>query len=253
VLRKLLTSQGLAIACALVLAASPALAGPLEAVDGPCRVKLRTGRTMDATALQPADEQGAFWRVDLPGGGQVILPVRELRGVELLRSEPEAPEVATVPLPPEQVIAADADPNGSCDPLASGRLARWNGMAATAARKHGVDPALVRAIIAVESCGNPDAVSPKGALGLMQLMPKTALDYGCSDPKDPGSNLDAGCRHLARLTDKLGGNVDLVVAAYNAGEGAVAKAGGIPKYRETRNYVRDVKRHLARLTTAPSM
>lgn len=253
--RNMWIRQGLALAIGLALALPAVAAEALRAVDGPCRVKLRTGRTMDASSLAPVDEAGAFWRLDLPGGGSVVLPVRELRTVERLSAAPAPAEQATVPMPPEDVALASADGEcrRSCDPVTSERLGRWNVMAASAAERHGVDLSLVRAIIAVESCGDPNAVSPKGALGLMQLMPATARDYGCKNPKDPGANIDAGVRHLARLIDKLGGNVDLVAAAYNAGEGTVARAGGIPKYRETRNYVRDVKRHLARLAPPPPL
>lgn len=255
VVRNSLIRHGLALAVSLALALPAAAAAEaLQAVDGPCRIKLRTGRTMDASSLAPVDEAAAFWRLDLPGGGSVVLPVRELRTVERLSAEPAPAEQATVPMAPEAALAsADGECSRSCDPVSSERLARWNVMAAAAAERHGVDLSLVRAIIAVESCGDPNAVSPKGALGLMQLMPATARDYGCKNAKDPSANIDAGVRHLARLLDKLGGNVDLVAAAYNAGEGTVAKAGGIPNYRETRNYVRDVKRHLARLAPAPSL
>jgi soluble lytic murein transglycosylase-like protein len=222
----------------------------LQAVDGPCRVKLRTGRLLDATSLLPADDTLAFWRVSLPGGGVVVLPQRELRSVERLASPPAPAEVASVALPPADALM-DGESHCTCDPVGSARLVRWNDIARAAARKHGVDPALVRAIIAVESCGDPDAVSPKGAQGLMQLLPSTARLYGCRNLKDPRANVDAGAQHLAKLFERLGDDVDLVVAAYNAGEGAVAKAGGVPRYRETRNYVRDVKRYVALLSAPP--
>lgn len=218
----------------------PAAAVP-EPADGPCRVKLRTGRLIDATALQPVDDTRAFWRLDLAGGGSVVLPVRELKSVELLAREPEPVEVATVAAPPQ-----DLEPVATCDPLENERLARWDALTAEAAERFGVDHALVRAVIAVESCGNPEAVSKKGAVGLMQLMPQTARDYGCSNPRDPRANVEAGVQHLARLLGKLG-DIELVLAAYNAGEGAVAKAGGIPRFRETRDYVREVKKRLARI------
>lgn len=221
-----------------------------EVFEGPCRIKLRTGRQIDATGLRPADESLAFWRLDLAGGGHVVLPVRELRGLEPLALAPSAPEEATVAPPPEEFL--DGVRAGGCDPATSRRLARWDDLSAEAASRHGVDHALVRAIIAVESCGDPDAVSPKGALGLMQLMPATAREIGCSNPKDPRENIDAGVKHLAGLLQRLQGNLELAVAAYNAGEGAVAKAGGIPPFRETRNYVKSVKRHLARLGSAAS-
>jgi hypothetical protein len=100
---------------------------------------------------------------------------------------------------------------------------------------HGVDPMLVRAVIEVESNYRPRARSPKGAMGLMQLMPATARAYNVRNPYDPKANIAAGVKHLKSLIDKWG--VELALAAYNAGEGAVRKFNGIPPYRETRNYV----------------
>lgn len=107
-------------------------------------------------------------------------------------------------------------------------------MAVSAA--HGVDPMLVRAVIQVESGYRPRARSPKGAMGLMQLMPATARAYKVHNPYEPKANIEAGIKHLKGLIDKMGG-VALALAAYNAGEGAVKKFNGIPPYRETRNYV----------------
>lgn len=107
-----------------------------------------------------------------------------------------------------------------------------------AAQDAGVEPALVHAVIAVESAYRPDAVSHKGAIGLMQVMPGTAQRYGISNPADVQSNLRAGSRHLRTLIDMFGDRLDLVLAAYNAGEGAVRKhKNAVPPYRETRAYV----------------
>ncbi len=198
---------------------------------------------MQATAVGPVDATGAFWRIELGDGAAVVLPVRELRATERLAFAPSAPEVVGVAPPPE---LADPGPRRGCDPAGDARLLRWDALTAEAAERHGLDPALVRAVIAVESCGDPHAVSRKGAVGLMQLMPATARDYGCQDPRDPSQNIDTGCRHLARLMNKMG-DLDLALAAYNAGEGAVSKAGGVPNFRETKAYVRDVKRHAERL------
>jgi soluble lytic murein transglycosylase-like protein len=114
--------------------------------------------------------------------------------------------------------------------------------------KYGVDPVLVQAIIDVESKGSSTAVSTKGASGAMQLMPATAAMYGVTIPADPAQNIDAGIRHLKRLLALYDGNVALSLAAYNAGEGAVAKhAARIPPYRETMLYVPAV---LARMQAA---
>ncbi len=110
-----------------------------------------------------------------------------------------------------------------------------------AAERHRVDPALVRAVIETESNWNPGAYSRKGAVGLMQLIPTTAQRFGASDAFNPKQNVDAGVRYLKTLLERYNGNLDLALAAYNAGEGAVDRAHGIPAYRETRNYVQKVQ------------
>jgi len=110
-----------------------------------------------------------------------------------------------------------------------------------AANRHRVDPALVRAVIETESNWNPKAWSHKGAGGLMQLIPTTAQRYGAFDVFDPQQNIDAGVKHLKWLLERYNGNLDLALAAYNAGEGAVDRVHGIPAYRETRNYVQKVQ------------
>jgi soluble lytic murein transglycosylase-like protein len=110
-----------------------------------------------------------------------------------------------------------------------------------AADRHHVDPALVRAVIQTESNWNSGAVSRKGAGGLMQLIPTTAQRFGANDLFNPQQNVDAGVRYLKTLLERYNGNLDLALAAYNAGEGAVDRAHGIPAYRETRNYVQRVQ------------
>ena len=114
-----------------------------------------------------------------------------------------------------------------------------------AAARHHVDPNLVRALVKVESNFNPRAVSSKGAMGLMQLMPATARMYAVRNPFDVAQNVEAGVRHLKGLLDNFKGDVRLSLAAYNAGEGAVQRNGGIPPYTETRNYVKRITNLMA--------
>lgn len=108
------------------------------------------------------------------------------------------------------------------------------------AERHGVDPCLVRAVVTYESAFQPNAVSTTGAMGLMALMPKTADELGVDDAFDPAENLDGGTRLLREHLEAFEGDVSLVLAAYNAGPTAVAKRGGVPPFRETRDYVRHV-------------
>jgi soluble lytic murein transglycosylase-like protein len=110
-----------------------------------------------------------------------------------------------------------------------------------AAREHELDPLLVDAVIRAESGYNPAAVSPKGAAGLMQLMPSTARRHGVRDRFDPGENIRAGVRYLKALREAFGDD-RLALAAYNAGEGAVLKHGGVPPYPETIEYLRRVQK-----------
>jgi soluble lytic murein transglycosylase-like protein len=109
-----------------------------------------------------------------------------------------------------------------------------------AAARHNVDPNLVRAVVKVESNFNSNAVSRKGAMGLMQLMPQTARQLKVKNPFDPDQNVDAGVRHLKALLQNYNGDVNLTLAAYNAGEGAVARSAGVPHFAETQDYVRKI-------------
>jgi soluble lytic murein transglycosylase-like protein len=111
---------------------------------------------------------------------------------------------------------------------------------AMAAARHNVDPNLVRAVVKVESNFNSNAVSRKGAIGLMQLMPSTARSLKVQNPFDPAQNIDGGVRHLKQLLESYNGDVNLTLAAYNAGSGAVARSAGVPRYAETQNYVRRI-------------
>lgn len=109
-----------------------------------------------------------------------------------------------------------------------------------AAARHNVDPNLVRAVVKVESNFNSNAVSRTGAMGLMQLMPKTARELRVKNPFDAQQNVDAGVRHLKYLLENYNGDVNLTLAAYNAGEGAVRRSAGVPHIAETQDYVRKI-------------
>lgn len=128
------------------------------------------------------------------------------------------------------------------EPAEDGTVAwsRWElvRLADDMAAAHNLEARLVRAVIEAESGFNPRAVSHRGAQGLMQLMPSTARRLGVEDPFDPEQNVRAGTRELRRLLDRYAGDVVLALAAYNAGQGAVDRHGGVPPYGETRRYVR---------------
>jgi soluble lytic murein transglycosylase-like protein len=130
---------------------------------------------------------------------------------------------------------------------ASERSRAYDDLIAEHSRAHGVRADLVRAVIQVESAFNPQARSPKGALGLMQLMPATARDFGVRNPFDPADNIRAGVAYLRELLDRYQNNEELALAAYNAGPGAVDKHGQtVPPYRETQNYVTQINHIAAR-------
>lgn len=115
----------------------------------------------------------------------------------------------------------------------------WSEIVKVVSRRHNLDPALIAAVIQVESGFFKEALSPKGAKGLMQLMPETGLELGVTDLFDPMTNVDAGSRYLRQQLDRFG-SVELALAAYNAGPGAVMKYGGIPPYKETQAFVKKV-------------
>src|SRR5512134_320076 len=136
-------------------------------------------------------------------------------------------------------VAADSGrgfvPDEVLDEIVTPLAGDLRALAVAAAERHGLDPALVLAVVSVESAFQPKAVSPKGAQGLMQLMPQTASALGVADSLDPVQNLDGGTRHLGSLLTFYGGDLRRALAAYNAGPGAVARHGGVPPYAETRD------------------
>jgi soluble lytic murein transglycosylase-like protein len=163
-------------------------------------------------------------------GDRIVLTLRGGGDVNIDKTLVDRIVPDEVPYPePESVVqpANDEDSAPAETP--------YSELIASISEAHGVDPNLVRALIQVESGYRPRARSPKGAKGLMQLMPSTAREYKVRDPYDPKANIAAGVKHLKTLIETYG--VELALAAYNAGEGAVKKFNGIPPYRETRNYV----------------
>lgn len=116
----------------------------------------------------------------------------------------------------------------------------FDSMISEAAQRYNLNPDLLRAVIKVESNFNPSAESSAGAQGLMQLMPATAKSLGIDNPLDPSQNINGGAKYLRNMIDRFDGDVELALAAYNAGPGNVRKYGGIPPFRETQNYVKKV-------------
>lgn len=161
---------------------------------------------------------------------------------------PPAPAVAPPPAPRKVEDEVDrlrkaADLMAQVNSALGPPQSRYGDLIYEIAIRHSVNPHLVAALIHVESSFNPKAVSRKGAYGLMQLLPETARRFGLTKKKDlfdPQKNLEAGVKYLKWLTNRFGGDVEKILAAYNAGEGAVTRFGGIPPYQETQNYVRRI-------------
>ena len=136
--------------------------------------------------------------------------------------------------------------SGRLDGLNTPRRSLYDNYILSASRNHQLDPALIKAVIHVESDFNPLAVSPKGARGLMQLMPQTAARYREKDLFSPVVNIDVGSRHLASLVQRYPNDLSLALAAYNAGEENVERYRGMPPFRETRDYVKKVLKYRER-------
>jgi hypothetical protein len=181
---------------------------------------LRSGLRLHITGYE-AD--GVHVRLTVEGGTVDVL------ATDLVSVEPEDHFEA---LPPSPVTSAGPYAN----------------LIHAAAQKHGLDEDLIVRVIAMESNFNPRAVSRRQALGLMQLLPQTAAHYSVADIFDPAQNIDAGAHYLKDLLTRYRGNLTLALAAYNAGPEMVERYGGIPPFRETQNYVRQITSKMARET-----
>ncbi|RMG44769.1 MAG: lytic transglycosylase domain-containing protein [Acidobacteria bacterium] len=214
-----------AVAAARLIAALMALA--LAAVPAAASGRLvvfKDSRTMRVLAARRA---GAVVELDLGGGNRLQVPasrIAEIRG-------PSRPNSGDRPAPPPWRVEAG--------PFAE-TIAR-------AAERYRLDPELLVAVALVESDLDPFALSDKGAQGIMQIMPGTAREMGLDNAFDAAANIEAGARYLRRMLDRFNEDLDLALAAYNAGEGAVERYGGVPPYRETQEYLRRIYRHVERL------
>jgi hypothetical protein len=191
-------------------------------------VFLTSGRTL---SVKTHKFDGDSIVLTLRNGGQVTCDkalISKIEPDEVPYPEPPPPAVEPV-VPPTDEQQEHQDRS-----LLAGTP--YGEIIASVSEAHGVDPMLVRALIQVESGYRPKARSRKGAMGLMQLMPSTAREYKVRNPFEPKANIEAGIKHLKSLIVKFE-RLDLSLAAYNAGPGAVRKFNGVPPYRETRNYV----------------
>jgi hypothetical protein len=198
---------GAVVVCAAMLVLTPC---PTQAE----LVRLSGGRTLSVKGHR---EEGASLVLLLRSGGEIVCP-RDLV-VEILPDEVPYPEPVA-----DEAVEEETGP--------------FEALIAAAAERHGISVRLLRAVIRVESNFEHRARSRKGAMGLMQLMPPTARQYAVNNPYDPAANIEAGARHLRMLLDRF--DLSLALAAYNAGEGAVRRFGGMPPYQETRDYVRRI-------------
>ena len=238
------------------------IVAPATTMPGPAydtvRVQVITPALPGEVKPQPASDRRRKRepKVAPMPGGAIVQMVRMDNGARMVRLAP-AVQFPELPVPTTGVMETP-DPIESGVAFAMGLRPRsysspYDGLIEAAAQRNGLNPLFVHAVIHQESRYRPNAVSVAGARGLMQLMPGTAAMMGVRDVNqlwDPSTNIDAGARLLSRLVRRFPGRTDLVLAAYNAGEGAVTRYGyAVPPYAETRGYVTRVQQHYQQLLT----
>ena len=215
---------------------------PVLAQSGRQRVVFSDGRTLDVLGIT-ISEGRATLRTE--GGHVIAFSADRILKVEALPEPPATvPEAAPAPAPPVATLeACPTEPGPESETPPPPSTTDDGGLEAiirAAAAEYDLEVDLLAAVIAVESGYRSDAVSPKGAQGLMQLMPATAKDLAVVDPFNPRENVFAGARYLRELLDKNGDQYWRALAAYNAGSGRVARYDGLPPYKETIAYIRKV-------------
>jgi hypothetical protein len=231
----------------ILLSAVLAFSGgiPLARQGGPAwRILFISGSTIDVSSYTVDDGRLVLFLED---GGTFAVSSSQVKRVDRveLPITPDGPEVpAVIPGGSAEAPLVSPEPMPAPAPVAAipaaPPLRDIDTLVNEAARRYGLEADLLAAVIAVESGYRVNAVSPKGAQGLMQLMPGTARELAVTDAFDPAQNIDAGARHLKRLIESNGGTYWRALAAYNAGEGNVARYKGLPPFRETMSYVRRV-------------
>ncbi len=212
---------------AFTLAASGfADSGPGVSPPETCQVAvLSNGFTVEYARRDAVGSVTRLWMCSSAGGGYLELPSNQIA-----RFEPgQSPARPVPPAPPAVSPRPEPDPQPPRDPVRN--------LIDRVAQRHQIDPDFVASVVKAESGFLPGAVSPKGAAGLMQLMPGTAAGLGVRDVFDPAANLEAGTKYLRELLDRYSGDALKALAAFNAGPQRVAQFGGVPPYPETRAYI----------------
>jgi hypothetical protein len=197
-----------------------------EREDAPCQVAvLHNGFSIQFSRREVAGPLTRLWLCEDSGTGYIGVPSEQIQSFEALPPVAQ-PDPAPMDSAPKIVASVQRPADGPLNELIAGAAAR-----------HEIDPDFVASVVKAESRFNPSAVSPKGARGLMQLMPGTAASLGVGNAFDPASNVEGGTALLRKLLDQYAGDAQKALAAYNAGPERVKQYGGVPPFRETRDYI----------------